>query len=172
MTFHYPPIATHLIPSRHVDQTFKVQVMQPAQRRGEETRFPVVYATDGNWSFDMLKGISQVIQTLERDAPRFMLVGIGYPSESPRAGGALRARDLTFPGFPEFRPVVPPFEDVPVAAAGTPQTHGGEVFRCFLADELIPFIETTYPAAPGDRTYFGHSGGGGFGLYSMFTQPA
>lgn len=168
---YYPPVTTHLVQSRFVAQTFKIQVMQPARRRGESTRFPVVYATDGNWAFDMLKGISYVLQTLPRDAPRFILVGIGYPADSPRAGAVLRARDLTFPGFPEFRPVVPQFEDVPVAEPGTPDTHGGEAFRQFIASELIPLIDSTYETAVGERTYFGHSGGGGFGLFSLFTQP-
>jgi uncharacterized protein len=169
--WYFPPVETHLIQSECVAQTFKVQVMQPARRRGESARFPVVYATDGNWSFDMLKGISHVLQTHERDAPRFFLVAIGYPSSSPRGGAVLRARDLTFPGYPEFRPRHPGFEDVPVAEPGTPQTHGGEAFLQFIARELMPFIDKAYDTIAGERTYFGHSGGGGLGLFALFTRP-
>jgi predicted alpha/beta superfamily hydrolase len=169
--WYFPPVETHLIRSEYVAQTFKVEVMQPARRRGESTRFPVVYATDGNWSFDMLKGISHILQTHERDGPRFILVAIGYPSDSPRGGAVLRARDLTFRGYPEFRVRHPGFEDVPVAEPGTPQTHGGEAFLQFIARELIPFIDKEYETLPGQRTYFGHSGGGGLGLFALFTRP-
>src|SRR5687768_10090159 len=41
-----PPVETHLIRSRHVQQTFKVQVMRPARKKGSAERFPVVYVTD------------------------------------------------------------------------------------------------------------------------------
>lgn len=169
---YYAPVETHFIPSRYVAQTFKVQVMWPARRRGSSQRFPVVYATDGNWAFDMLKGISHILQTHERDAPPYILVGIAYPSDSPRGGVLLRARDLTFEGYPAFDPKPPSFEDVPVAPEGTPVTHGGAAFREFIEHELIPFIDKTYPTLAGERTYFGHSGGGGFGLFTLFTRPA
>ena len=71
---YFPSVDIHLIKSKYVQQTFRVEVMSPAQSRGENRRFPVVYITDGNLAFDALKGISWSIQTTERDAPRFILV--------------------------------------------------------------------------------------------------
>src|SRR5687767_7794990 len=98
----FAPPETHLIRSTHVAQTFKVQVMRPTRKKGESAKFPVVYATDGNLTFDVLKGISYGLQLSEEVAPRFLLVGIGYPSDSPWAGAILRGRDLTSPGFPRI----------------------------------------------------------------------
>jgi hypothetical protein len=56
-----PPVETHLLRSELIRQTFKIQVMQPARRRGENQRYPVVYVTDANWVFDMFKSISYLM---------------------------------------------------------------------------------------------------------------
>jgi len=150
---HIPAVEEHLLLSSHVTQTFKIQVMQPASERGATTRFPVVYVLDANLTFDVAKGIAYSIQHSQRDAPRFMVVGIGYPGDSPFAGSALRMRDLTFPGYP------------------LTSHSGAEDFQRFLAQELFTFIDTKYRTIAGHRTVFGHSLGGGFGLYTLFTQP-
>jgi len=158
--------------SRHVQQTFKIQVMQPLRKRGEKTRFPVVYVTDGNYTFDALKGISYSIQSYERDAPRFILVGISYPSESPVAGEFLRVRDMTFPGFPRLEMTPSSMDDVLVARPGTKDYFGAEDFQRFIGSELVPYIDDRYETLRDDRTYFGHSLGGGFGLFTLLKQPA
>lgn len=172
---YFPSIEAHLMPSRHVDQTFRIQVMRPFQDRNESRRFPVVYLTDGNALFDVCKGISALIQTFKPASPPFMLVAIGYPSESPVAGELLRGRDLTFEGCPDFFTGFKFFrewEDVLHPKPGTRQFGGAESLQRFISEELFPFIETRYEAAPGGRTYFGHSVGGAFGLFTLFTHPA
>jgi uncharacterized protein len=141
------------------------------QTRGERTRFPVVYAANANFTFDALKGLSYSIQRWERDAPRFILIGIGYPSDSPFAGSVLRLRDLTFPGEPKFSTVQPPYEGVLIPEKGAKDYYGAEDFQRFIADELIPFIDRHYATIPGDRTYFGHAAAGTFGLFTVFTRP-
>lgn len=167
---HFPPIEEHLIPSKHIAQTFKVQVMRPARARGDAARYPVIYATDGNLSFDMLKGLSYVMQSSD-DAPRFILIGIGYPGDCPRAGAILRGRDFTFPGYPRLSRAGPPIEGVLPVAPGTPDFDGAAAFQRFFADELIPFIDERFETQQGQRTYFGHSAGGGFGLHTLFSRP-
>ena len=169
---HWPPIETHLIQSCHVRQTFKVSVMQPA-RWWSETNLsvPVVYATDGNFMFDVLKGLAHSMQLAEPDTPRFMLVGIGYPGDAPLAGALLRCRDLTFPGYPRLSTQPPPFGGVLAVEEGTKDFAAAPDFQRFLGEELIPFIDEKYATVPGDRTYFGHSAGGGFGLFTLFTAP-
>lgn len=163
---YFPPVETHVIHSERVNQTFQIQVMQPALVTGKTEQFPVVYATDGNLTFDMFKGIAQLLQS-ER-ALRFALVGIGYPGDSPAAGAVLRAQDLTFPGYPRLE--IP--ESGRPTQEGAPDFYGAGRFQKFLAAELIPFIDSKYATIPGDRAYFGHSLGGGFGLYTLFTESA
>jgi uncharacterized protein len=167
---YWPSIETHLLESRHVRQTFKVQVMLPARLRGEQTRYPVIYSTDGNFSFDVLKGLSWSMQLSGRDAPRFILVGISYPGDCPLAGALLRARDLTFPRYPRLSTAPVPFEGVPTVEEGSKDFYGAEDFQRFIAEELIPLIDDKYPTLAGDRSYFGHSAGGGFGLFTMLSN--
>jgi len=167
---HIPAVETHLVTSRIVTQTFKIEVMQPARTRGDATRFPVVYVTDGNFTFDALKGISYCMQSSRHDVAQFILVGISYPSDCPEAGAVLRGRDMSFPGYPTQSTVPPPIEGVLVAPAGTKDQFGGEEFQQFLAEELIPFVDRNYPTIAGERSYFGHSLGASFGLSTLFTR--
>jgi uncharacterized protein len=168
---YVPPIETHLIRSKYVRQSFRIQVMQPVRSIAETTRFPVVYTTDANLTFDMFKGFSYLIQSSEQAASRFILVGIGYPSDCPYAGAVLRGRDLTFHGYPRLMVRPPAIEGVLTVEEGTKDFYGAEDFQRFIALELIPLIEERYPTIPEARTYFGHSGGGGFGLFTLFTLP-
>jgi predicted alpha/beta superfamily hydrolase len=178
-----PAVETHLLRSRHVQQTYKIQVMLPGRRKGDQRRCPVVYVTDGNWVFDMFKSISALLQMSADDAPPFILVSIGWPSESPHGGMMLRVREFTYPPYPTIdtaafyeelktsASTMPIYEDILLPEEGAKDFYGGEDFRRFIGEELIPFIDGKYPTVPGDRTYFGHSGGGFFGLFTLFTQP-
>ena len=170
LLLHYPPVATHLIHSKHVAQTFQIQVARPPQKRGESRRVPVVYVTDGNAVFDIFKGISWLMQGFNRDLD-FILVAIGYPSDSPFTGELLRGRDLTFPGCPNvFNGLKPPWDDVFAPEKDTKSFCGAEDFQRFIEEELLLFVDERYETLPGERTYFGHSMGGGFGLFTLFTH--
>jgi predicted alpha/beta superfamily hydrolase len=165
----FPAVEKHFVASENVKQTYQIHVMCPPQLNPEEKRFPVVYATDANASFDMFKGIAWIIQAAGLVRP-FILVGIGYPSHSPIAGERLRGRDFTFAGCPDYFSGLPELDDwtdILSPAPGTPYLGGADAFRAFLAEELVPFIDRHYPSAVGDRTYVGHSMGGGFGLHAL-----
>jgi uncharacterized protein len=172
---HFPPVEKHLIRSRHVAQTYEIRVARPPRRPSETAPLPVVYVTDGNLVFNMFREISSMLQVLGiHPFPSFILVGIGYPSDSQFAGVFLRMRDLNCAFNPQVdkraaRPLFP-IEGVLLAEEGTRDHGGAEEFQRFIGEELIPFIEEKYAVIPGDRTYFGHSGGGFFGLYTLFTQ--
>lgn len=47
---------------------------------------------------------------------------------------------------------------------------GNAAYFEFIRRELIPFVETTIGGNPGRRALFGHSHGGSFVLYAMFTE--
>lgn len=168
---HFPNVETHLLQSVHVAQTFKIQVVRPMQRRAETRRFPVVYVTDGNAVFDLFKGMAWLLQAYKLDILPFILVMIGYPSESPVAGEVLRGRDLTFPGCPDWLSGFQmPWEGVLTPESGTRTFGGAEDFQKFICEELIPFVDVRYETEKEARVYFGHSVGGAFGLFTLFTQ--
>jgi predicted alpha/beta superfamily hydrolase len=101
------------------------------------------------------------------DVPRFIAVGIGYPGATDfLQTQAIRRRDLLYIATPA-QPAAP------FAGQLTPTvpSGGASKFLGFMRDELMPFINANYPTDPADRAYFGHSLGGLFGLYTLFTKP-
>jgi predicted alpha/beta superfamily hydrolase len=172
----FPAIETHFIQSGYVAQTFEIQVARPPRRQSDTAPLPVVYVTDGNLVFSMFREISRLLQAFgHHPFPPFLLVGIGYPSDSPYAGVFLRMRDYTASSHPKVdkaaaRPRFP-MEGVLLAKEGTPDHGGAEAFRRFISEELVPFIDERYETIQSHRTYVGHSGGGYFGLYTLFSEP-
>jgi len=65
----------------------------------------------------------------------------------------------------------PRWEGLLIPPVGTKEFFGADDFQQFIRRELIPLVDGKYATVEGSRTYFGHSGGGGFGLYTMLTQP-
>ena len=51
-----------------------------------------------------------------------------------------------------------------------PNGGGNVAFFDFLRQELIPLVERDYGGAPKKRILFGHSHGGAFVLYAMFSE--
>jgi len=175
---YFPPVDSHLLQSKYVAQQYQIRVAKPPQKRGESRRLPVLYLTDANDVFDEFCSIAWRLQLFGRDVAPFLLVGIGYPGDSPLAGMALRARDLTFSNrdeveFKDFLDSLSSeWEDILLPQPGTADFNGAEAFQNFMAEELIPFIDQNYATEAGLRTFFGHSLAAGFGLFTLLTRPA
>lgn len=169
---YFPNVVTQPIRSKYVKQVFSIQIMEPARAMRDAPRVPVIYAADGNFVFDALKGISYSLQRAAANSPRFILVGIGYPGDNPEAGGILRARDLTFPGCPRWGSQPPLVRGMASAKRGTKDFFGADDFQNFIEAELIPSIEERYSTIPAERTFFGHSLGGSFGLFTLFSKTS
>jgi predicted alpha/beta superfamily hydrolase len=171
-----PPLATidntevRLLHSRFVDQDFQISVALPwSYSRGGRT-YPVIYVCDANLCFGLVTEMQRMLAA-RREFPEAIIVGIGYPAD-PVQCLVLRIRDQT----PGRDPAGEARIRQTIALAGGPadvalQPGGAPVFLQFIREELIPFIESNYRAAPGDRTIVGHSTGGLFAMYVLLTQP-
>jgi predicted alpha/beta superfamily hydrolase len=174
MSYRWIELQEHLIESQHVPQTFKLRVQIPMCRADGSERFPVLYAADSDDYFEALARQAAMLQ-LHGEAPRFILVGVGY--ENPRSADALRLRDLfTHSIRSHFRTTIeqlltsPLVEGVDSIKTIVESTDASDFLR-FVRAELIPFIEAHYPTVADENTYFGYSAGGTFGLFTLFTQP-
>jgi predicted alpha/beta superfamily hydrolase len=123
---------------------------QPARR------YPVLYACDGYWDFNLLKGFYGNL-VYDKAVPELIIVGLGYPGENPDYE-RLRRHDYT--------PVPDPGTDRDGKTTG----HAG-AFLGVLEKEIIPFVEREYRGDPAHRALAGSSLGGLFTLYAMLDRP-
>lgn len=118
----------------------------------DTTAYPVLYILDSPDNYWLVQSMTRFLG--EGGAtPRMILVGVGYPDSSDSD----RRRGLDLTPTPE--------------RGARPGTSGGaaEFLETFRRD-FIPFIENTYRARQ-DRTLLGHSYGGLFAVYALFTEP-
>jgi uncharacterized protein len=118
--------------------------------------FPVLYVLDANAWFGLA---AEMTRLYELEGGPAIVVGVGYDVDTlydpPR-----RAHDFTL-GPP---PVVqPPYH---TAAFG-----GADAFLRFLRADLRDDLARSYPIDLQRQALFGHSLGGYFALYALFTQP-
>lgn len=106
-------------------------------------RYPVIYLLDGDGHFQSVAALLKQFSTNGNNiSPEMIIVGITNTN---------RTRDLS----PTHFTLGPDGKAMP----GLRSSGGGEKFTTFIEQELIPYIDSTYPAAP-YRMLIGHSLGG------------
>jgi len=139
---------THLIlfNSQFVDDTFHIFISLPDDYNNTDKRYPVLYVLDGDISYGIAAGIARYLE-IGGNIPELIVIGIGYGAIDKSAGNK-RNRD--------YRP------------GGN---GGAEIFKKFINEELISYVDGNFRTVIDDRTITGYSLGGLFALYSLFTQP-
>lgn len=155
-------VSEAILYSEAINQPYRIMVAEPRQPAPPQG-FPVIYVLDGNayfQSFQEAIRIQAVRPEITGVVPA-IIVGIGYPDERDFV------RERRFYDFT-------PFSHKPVLPKGNrrewPETGGAELFMKFLEDTVKPFIEKNYTIDSGQQTLFGHSLGGLFSLYVLFTK--
>jgi len=119
------------------------QVILPDDYKpGSTTKYDVLYIID-DWNIKLGQQIQRFIQD-EHTMPPVIIVGVLNTD-----------RDKDF---------------LPTHNSGNPTSGSADKFLKFFKDELIPYINKTYPS-DGDNTLFGHSFGGVFVTYALLNEP-
>lgn len=118
-----------------------------------KVKYPVLFMLDAQWDFKMMDSI---YGSLKYDGlvPEMVIVGISNSGEKPDYE-TLRAMDYT-----------------PVNTNNVVGSGDAPKFLAFLKDTVIPFVESNYQVRPTERVLMGHSYGGLFTLYALFTDPS
>ena len=169
-----PGTRSYSLKSRHVVQTFQIDVAMPAVPVANDQKLPVVYVTDGNGTFAMAAQIARMLQSGPEPLPPVLVVGIGYRFDRARSYRAqyfeTRTRDFTSVPDPEWlelsRDALAKLGDDVGTATG-----GAGAFLAFIEEELKPFIASRYSVEEGDQTLTGMSLGGFFALHTLFHSP-
>lgn len=130
-----------------------IWIYVPESAKVPGKKFPVVYLLDGDAHFYSVMGMIQQLSTVNGNSVCPEMIVVGIPNTD-------RTRDLTPTHIRELRG-----DSVFVKTSG-----GLPKFTSFLADELMPYIESHYPVAP-YKMYIGHSFGGLAVIYAMFNRP-
>lgn len=147
--------ATHSIRDTVSGRTYDLFVRVPpgyADAKNAGRRYPVLYMTDGGYTFLVATGISALGHSQKR-LEEYVIVGISNATGEPPADA--RRRDLT------------PWVDASLSGV----SGGAPAYLDFLVKQAMPAIESAYRIDPARRTLVGQSYGSLFGLWVLFTQP-
>lgn len=119
--------------------------------------YPVLYLLEEN-DMPMVAGMVKYLSSYNEQLPAMLVVGID--------GGGERIRDLT--------PTHSLYDNLgkldPDPQSWLRPSGGGDKFLRFVREEVMPFVERKYRAAP-FRILAGHSVGGLTALHALATQP-
>jgi len=153
----FPPVTLpnselRTLESKSTGRKYDLYIRKPADYdKNPNKKYPALYLLDGQWHFKLLDAVVGGL-VYDKAMPDIIVVGITYSGEKPDYE-ALRAMDYTpSPG--------------PQKGSGD-----GPKFLQFIKTEVIPLTETNYRADPTRRILGGHSFGGLFTLYAMFSEP-
>jgi uncharacterized protein len=168
-----PAGATELS-SRQIDftsqvngKTYRIKVsipFTPAPQAG----YPVLYVLDGDGYFGTFAEAVMLRGGLAQEISPAVVAGIGYPTESIWTALARRNYDFT--------PVTPDTATQAAEALGAPpdpplEYGGADAFLRVIETEVQPRVAKLAPIDPRRSVLFGHSLGGLFVLYAVFTHP-
>ncbi len=141
------------IKSSETGRDYDIYIRPPDKyEKNGQQNYPVLYLLDGQWDFKLLDSIYGGLY-YDGFIPEMFIVSITY-SGANADYNSLRAMDYT------------PFHDTRAPGSGE-----APKFLAFLKKELFPLIESNYRADTSRRVLMGHSFGGTFTLYALFTEP-
>lgn len=146
------------VPDPVSGRQYEIFVNLPAgYDREPQRRYPVLYITDADYGFPLIRSIARRINLDGPVTQDFILVGLSYAKgEEPMAS---RRRDYT----PSER-----------RGAGAPKeaVHGGGLaYQVYLKGTVLPFVDTRFRTEPEHRVFMGHSYGGLLGAQILLTEP-
>ena len=140
------------IDSNVLHQRRAIEVYLPAESaKDPAARFETLYVLDGDWN---AKVVADVVSFMRQVGFMPPVIVISVPNHFDADGTNSRDRDLT-----------------PTSSPDQARSGGAAEFLAFLKSELIPYVESHYPAN-GIRSIHGHSYGGLFLFYVLMNDPA
>ncbi|MBZ2208755.1 alpha/beta hydrolase [Massilia sp. R798] len=142
---------------------YQLFVSLPPSYEKSARRYPVVFVTDADYAFPLIRSMARRLGTGSHGVEEFILVGLSYAKgDTPEYS---RRRDYTPSDTAEKGRV----SDMPGRA---PKFGESEGYRRFIKDEVFPVIAQRYRADMERKVFAGHSYGSLLGLHIAFTEPA
>jgi predicted alpha/beta superfamily hydrolase len=151
------------IRAKTLQRDYQLFVSLPPSYGLTTRRYPVMFVTDANYAFPLIRSIARRVGNDGQDVEEFILVGLSYAKgDTPEYS---RRRDYT-PTRNGDRNAV---SDMPRRA---PLFGEAEAYRRFIAEEVFPMVAQLYRADMRRKIYVGHSYGALFGVHVLLTDPS
>lgn len=155
----YYDFERHVMQSADGRQRYRIEIAQP-KRRAPEAGHPVLYMLDGNAAMAAI-GPEDLQAAFADDS--LVLVAMGYDVPT-RNDVVARAYDYT--------PPVHQGADLVTRPTVRGRIGGGaDHFLDFIRNHVKPLVESRVAIDHARETLWGHSYGGLFALYTLFTEP-
>lgn len=131
--------------------------LPPSYHAQPQRRYPVLYVTDADYAFPLLKQIGRRLNVESPTVEDHILVGLSYAKGE--GGMESRRRDYT------------PTANGPTGTpAGT--VHGGsKAYQAYVRDQVLPFAAQRYRTDEKRRIFLGHSYGSLLGTQILLSEP-
>lgn len=134
--------------SEILNETRPLLIATPEGYAPDGGPYPVLYVLDGDSHFHHASGIVSFLAESER-IPEMLVVAVPNTNRSWELSPPTEAElDIRF----------------------VRERGGADAFLRFFSDELIPYVEKSYPTRP-YRILVGHSLGGTFAVHALLTRP-
>jgi predicted alpha/beta superfamily hydrolase len=149
------------IPAPLLHRGYQVYVALPESYRASSRRYPVLFVTDANYAFPLVRNIAQRLSK-HAGMEEAIVVGLSYATGDSAVYS--RRRDYT--------PSVPRAQGYPSDTAGRAAAFGeADVYGRFIATDVFQLIAARYRADMARKVFIGHSYGSLLGLQVLLTRP-
>jgi len=131
--------------------SYRILVSKPEGEVPYTGGYPVIYVLDANAYFASLHEAKRA----QKQYRQAIIVGIAYPGDDPH-NFLRRAYDFSPPVSEE---------------ANSPPQGGQDVLLDFLEQQVMPAVAERFPVNESQQSLYGHSFGGMFAIYTLFTRP-
>lgn len=132
--------------------TYRILISKPEGDVPYTGGYPVIYVLDANAYFASLHEAKRA----QKQFRQAIIVGIAYPGDAPH-NFLRRAYDFS-----------PPVD----GEKNDPPQGGQDELLDFLEKQVMPAVAERFPVNDSQQSLYGHSFGGMFGIYAMFTRPS
>lgn len=151
----------HSIPAKALGREYEIFVSLPESYAKSQQRYPVLFITDANYAFPVLRSINRRVSDRGENLQEFILVALSYAKgDSPTFS---RNRDYT-PTDINQKKTRDKDQDGEVYGEA-------EKYRRYVADEVFPYVAKNFRADMTRKVFAGHSYGALFGAHVLLTEP-
>lgn len=160
-----PNTRVHPLPNTATGRKYEVLVDLPPSYFESDKPYPVVFTTDSDYGFPLIRSLRRRIGGKGRNVEDFVLVGLSYGIGEESMPS--KRRDYT---------PTDPFTRTGTKSAASDydraSTYGqAAAYRDYIERDVFALIAREYRVDMQRKVYIGHSFGGLFGSYVLVTKP-